>query len=352
MPSVKRPVPKVSEMLMRPPVPERKKTPDSVLAVHQRHLPEFQEVFERSAEETIASMNETGRDVASQPAKHPLSIRSMGVARTSIPVVITNPLGGGLAHISCSVDLLVGLAAEKRGIHVSRMGDVLARLAGEQYDSLHHYASRLIELLRTTQHAETAHVRVQGQLPYLEAIEGVKSKSSLESLGLSIEAEFANGQTQFTQGVIFSHITACPCVQQTYRQSHDDESSSFVNELELRQMPLMTHSQRCRTHVKLRGLAGPMNLLELLDSIDRVAVRCQNTMPREFELLTVFLAHARPQFLEDVLRDLSADLAKTLPDESDSARIVIDSISMESIHDFDLHGQIDTSLAEVRAISR
>jgi hypothetical protein len=30
---------------------------------------------------------------------------------------------------------------------------------------------------------------------------------------------------------------------------------------------------------------------------------------------------------------------------------VIDSISMESIHDFDLHGQIDTSLAEVRAIS-
>ena len=117
-------------------------------------------------------------------------------------------------------------------------------------------------------------------------------------------------------------------------------------------MPLMTHSQRCRTHVKLRGLAGPMNLLELLDSIDRVAVRCQNTMPREFALLTVFLAHARPQVLEDVLRDLSADLAKTLPDESDSARIVIDSISMESIHDFDLHGQIDTSLAEVRAISR
>jgi GTP cyclohydrolase FolE2 len=116
-------------------------------------------------------------------------------------------------------------------------------------------------------------------------------------------------------------------------------------------MPLMTHSQRCRTHVKLRGLAGPLNLLEILDSIDRVAVRCQNTMPREFELLTVFLAHARPQFLEDVLRDLSADLAKTLADEADTARIVIDSISMESIHDFDLHGQIDTSLAEVRAIS-
>jgi hypothetical protein len=34
------------------------------------------------------------------------------------------------------------------------------------------------------------------------------------------------------------------------------------------------------------------------------------------------------------------------------ARIVIDSISMESIHDFDLHGQIDSSLGDVRALSR
>jgi len=344
-------------MLMRPPSaekhssPVRNQNPETPLAVHQRHLPEFQEVFERSAEETIASMNETGRDVASQSAKHPLAIRSMGVARTGIPVVIRNPLGTGWSHLTCNVDLLVGLAAEKRGIHVSRMGDVLARLAGEQYESLHHYATRLIEALRTTQHAESAVVRVSGQLPYLEAIEGVKSKASLESLGLSIEAQYANGKITFTEGIVFSHITACPCVQQTFRQSHADESTQFVHELEVRQMPLMTHSQRCRTHVKLQGLSQPLNVLQILDSIDRVAVRCQNTMPREFELLTVYLAHARPQFLEDVLRDLSADLTKTLADEPDSARILIDSISMESIHDFDLHGQIETSLADVRALS-
>jgi len=339
-------------MLMRPPVSERGETDESPLPVHQRRLPLFHDVFERSAEETIASMNESGRDVANQSAKLPLAIQSMGVARTNIPVVIANPLGSGLAHLTCEVDLLVGLAAEKRGIHVSRMGDVLARLACDEYENLRDYASRLIELLRTTQHATTAKIRVAGNLPYLEAIEGVKSKRSLESLGLSIEAELSRGEVTFTEGLVFSHITACPCVQQTFRQSHGDHSAAFVNEVELRAMPLMTHSQRCRTHARLVGLDGPLDILAALDSIDRVAVRCQNTMPREFELLTVHMAHARPQFLEDVLRDLAVDLATTFSHQSDAARVSIDSISMESIHDFDLHGRIDLSLGEARAAAQ
>ncbi|MFM8288627.1 MAG: GTP cyclohydrolase, FolE2/MptA family, partial [Planctomycetaceae bacterium] len=105
-------------------------------------------------------------------------------------------------------------------------------------------------------------------------------------------------------------------------------------------------------HVKLVGLTKALDIRRLLEAVDKVAVRCQNTMPREFELLTVYLAHARPQFLEDVLRDLSCSLTQMQPDQPGSIRIQIDSISMESIHDFDLHGSIDTTLADVRALSR
>jgi len=322
------------------------------LAVHQRRLPAFDEVFERDAGSTIASMNETGRDVANQSAAHPLALKSMGVVRTAVPVTIRNPLGEGLAHLSCEVHMLVGLAAEKRGIHVSRMGDVVARLAQESFDTLHAYALRLVEELRVTQHASSVQVKVTGSLPYLEGIDGVKSKKSLEAVGLSIEALLVDGKVATTQGVEFSHITACPCVQQTYRQSHEEASHRFVHELEVRKMPLMTHSQRCRTHVKLAGLTKALDIRRLLEAIDKVAVRCQNTMPREFELLTVYLAHAKPQFLEDVLRDLSCALTQMQPDQPGTIRIQIDSISMESIHDFDLHGSIDTTLADVRALSR
>lgn len=308
----------------------------------------FDQTFENSARKTIALMDSSGNDIASQHPQYALSLPKMGVTRQSVPVQIANPLGvGDDAHLACDVAVHVDLSKNRRGIHVSRLGDVIARCTNNRYHSLTDYAVHLAEEVRKTQHSATAQVEIQGVFSYLEKIEGVKTKVSLESLKLSAEAHLSSRGLLTSTGVGFNHITACPCVQETYRHSFGAQSEEFVNEIGRREMPLLTHSQRCSTNVVIRGNHKPVSLVDLLNCIDGVVVRSQNTMPREFELLTVFKAHQKAQFLEDVLRDLLVACRELLRDQTPKTILQIRSVSYESIHDFDLDGEIVCTLAEL-----
>ena len=70
-------------------------------------------------------------------------------------------------------------------------------------------------------------------------------------------------------------------------------------------------------------------------------------MPRELELLTVYRTHARPQFVEDALRDLLRAVHQRIRSVDPAAAITIRATSMESIHDFDISGEITCSVAEL-----
>lgn len=318
---------------------------------HQRSRRGFNQTFARTAEQTIAAMDAGGHDIPNQEARLPLRLRRVGLTRSSIPVRLAAPLGGsGTVELSCDVDAFVDLAAERRGIHVSRIGDLLARLACESYPSLSHYAVRVHDELRAVQESDTATAAVRGVLTYLEAVRGVKNKASLEHLDLAAEAETRDGAATIAQSVGFTHITACPCVQETYRNSFGPEQEALRRAVAESRMPLLTHSQRCRTRITIAGAEGPLPLAPLVACIDQMVVRSQNTLPREFELLNVHRSHAKPQFLEDVIRELTHSVYKLIGLDHPAATIRIHSVSMESIHDFDLEGEIEFSVAELDRI--
>lgn len=321
------------------------------LPSYKRHRSEFHETFERTALETITSMDEGGHDVANQQPTHPLTLRKMGVSRHSVPVMICDPLGSSEAiHMSCNVKIHVSLSSERRGIHVSRLGDNLASLTGILYESLQDYTDRVCKVAFMGQNSADAYVEVEGVFAYLEELNGVKSKRSLESLVLTAASHFVDGCLTHSNGIGFNHITACPCVQATYQQSHSENSTGFLQGLADRRMPLLTHSQRCHTKITTQGMNTPLPVPTLLKCIDSVVVRCQNTMPRELELLTVYRAHKKPQFLEDVLRDLLESLHQELKGQPEGAKVRIQSLSMESIHDFDLDGEIEYSLGDLNLL--
>lgn len=303
------------------------------LPKHQRNRRSFAETFERDHEQTIAAMDAGGGDIPGQTPATPLALGQVGVKREAIPVQIVDPFGSGATvQLPCAVEAKVKLAAERRGIHVSRIGDLLARYSSEVHPSLEDYARRVSEGLRAGQGCEGAVVSVAGTLTYLEDVRGVKQKASLEHLELSARSEIESGLIRSESGVAFSHITACPCVQETLRHSFAKDPEAAA--------PFLTHTQRCRTRVTLAGLGQSTRLPALLACIDAVVVRSQNTLPREFELLNVHRAHAQPQFLEDALRDLMRAFYRLLRADSPEARIRIESVSMESIHDFDMEGKI------------
>jgi GTP cyclohydrolase-4 len=296
-------------------------------------------------------MDRGGHDIPNQSPETPLRLRQIGVKRAAIPVTLADPFGGeGLVQLSCAVEASVGLEMSRRGIHVSRIGDLLARLSGKHYPSLLEYAIELNQGMCHAQGSDTASVSVSGVFTYLENISGVKEKTSLEHLDLAARVTSEDGKMLRCSGLGFSHITACPCVQETYRNSFlKDRDSSARNRGE-KQIPLITHTQRCRTVIRITDAVKIPALPELLSSIDAVVVRNQNTLPREFELLNVHRAHAQPQFLEDVLRDLMLAIYRLVRPHSPEGVIQIRSDSMESIHDFNMEGEIEFSMKELDRI--
>ena len=321
------------------------------LSAHQRSRRAFADTFERDHQQTILAMDQAGADIPNQPPKTALKLKRVGVKRSSIPVQIFDPLGGGqIVQLSCGVEASVSLEAQRRGIHVSRIGDLLAKLSGQVFPSLQEYASQLGELLRTGQKSHAAQVTVQGVFTYLEKVSGMKEKASLEHLELFAAAELDGDHPAFSSGIGFNHLTACPCVQETYRNSFLPDKPRPHSAGEEQHIPLLTHSQRCRTRVMISGVTETPPLPELLACIDAIVVRSQNTLPRDLELLNVFRAHAAAQFIEDALRDLLLGLYQVVRKRSAEGAISIQSISFESIHDFDLEAEIECSLRELDEI--
>lgn len=320
-----------------------------VLPTHTRPAPDFQATFGRSAEDTLAGMNAAGDDVPDQSPRHALALTRVGITRTAIPLVIVNPFDTpGTVHLSCSVEAHVGLESGRRGIHVSRLGHVLAELAERPHASMHAYAIALCERVAEVQHASQAEVAVSGVLSYVEHVGGVSQRSSIEHVTLSAEVRHREGRTDAGHGIAFSHITACPCVQQTYRHALAGPGGDALAARDAR-LPQPTHTQRCHTRIAIGPCATPVPLDRLLAVVDGIVVRSRNTLPRDLELMAVHRAHREPQFVEDVLRDLLAAVHGLIRDEHPDATIRIRSTSQESIHDFDLDGEV---VASVRDLDR
>jgi GTP cyclohydrolase-4 len=323
-----------------------------VLPQHTRPARDFQATFGRSAEDTLAGMKAAGDDVPDQPPVHALAVARVGLTRTSVPIVIANPFGTpGTVHVACNVDAHVGLPPDRRGIHVSRIGHVLAELADQPHASLHAYAISLCERVAEVQQCDTAEVAVSGVLSYVEHVGGASKRASIEHLTLSAEATRRDGRTEAGHGLGFNHITACPCVQQTYRHAGAGPDGEGIAALDARR-PLATHTQRCHTRIAIGPCAAPVPLDALLAVVDRVVVRCRNTLPRDLELMAVHRAHDEPQFVEDVLRDLFAAVHGLIRDEHPDATIRIRATSQESIHDFDLDGEVVASVRELDRAGR
>jgi GTP cyclohydrolase IV len=309
----------------------------------------FSEVFGVSADSVISSMNHSGDDIPEQEPKYNISLNSVGVTRNNIPVQILDPFGSGeVVQVSCSVVAETSVPYYKRGIHMSRIGDIFAKLTQKVFVSLQDYSLNVANLLTDLEYGGLSKVEVKGELCYLEQVEGwkaEKNKVSLEHLGLTATTS-TKQENNYTQnaGIEISNITACPCVQSTYRHALLQSNSELDKRLIID--PLITHSQRCRTKVEILNIHGQVNIpiKEILNQIDMGIVRVQNTLPREYELLMVYQAHKNPQFIEDVVREIAVKVAQVTHETFPTGSIKVTSESIESIHDFNIQALLEDSI--------
>jgi GTP cyclohydrolase-4 len=318
----------------------------SKMAIYVRPGEKFSDVFGSSGREVIAAMDEAGDDIAHQKPEHRLTLASAGVTRTQVPVSIADPLESSLQTlVYCDVVALTEVPAHKRGIHMSRMSDCIARLSGGSFRSLQEYASALAEKIRHGQYGGPTTINVSCSYSYLEQIPGRtpdKDKISLENIGLRAGSRQTRGEDRQTAGITLTNITACPCVQQTLKHATLEDA---------RLLPTLTHSQRCETSFSVEDITGLLPVKELLESLDSVLVRTRNTLPREYEALLVYNAHRSPQFMEDVVRQAMMGGYNVLKDLFPESRLRVSSRCMESIHAFDITCELEFSIRDLRDLN-
>ncbi|HEX8186016.1 MAG TPA: GTP cyclohydrolase, FolE2/MptA family [Blastocatellia bacterium] len=313
------------------------------MAIYTRPEPRFADVFGKTGRETIASMDASGDDIAYQKPKNKLTLPSAGVSRSNVPVLLNDLFdSNSRAQLSCDVVVLTEVPATKRGIHLSRISDCIARLSDKSFSSLQDYASALAERVMSSQYGGHTSAKVSGLYTYFEQVPGRtpdKDKLSLESIGLKASSLQARNTSVQSAGLVFTNITACPCVQQTLKHA----SPEGVGEL-----PTLTHSQRCETSLSVERITGTLPVKSLLEALDAVVVRTRNTLPREYEALLVHRAHQTPQFMEDVVRQVLVTGFEHLKDRFAESSLRVTSRCMESIHAFDITCELEYSVRELR----
>jgi GTP cyclohydrolase FolE2 len=322
-------------------------------ATEAQGVPMFERVIGADSALTLAAMDAAGDDVANARPAVPIRIGEVGMRRRDVLVTVRDPFDERRdVQAVCTVDLAASVPVTHRGLHLSRIGDELAKRTGTRYADVIDYSAALAQSIAARQYGG-ATVAVWARVPYVETLPaqpGCEPKQSLEHLETMARTTVTERQSTTDVAIRVRHIVACPCVQNTY--AHAIRVKNGGARSEAARGPLLTHSQRCVTTVTLRRIAGAWSASESLAALDAVLIRTRNTLSREHELVCVYRAHAHPQFIEDALRSAAAAMVRALGPATTVGRLSARARSLESIHEFDLCASLALGRSACAALRR
>jgi GTP cyclohydrolase FolE2 len=310
----------------------------ALLPVFQRRARRFEDTFGVGLPKVLTAISDADDDPVAGEPRVGIDLRSVGYTRGGILIQIDDPFGSGRA-VQCIATVRIGstVPATRRGLHMSRIGDALARSVMDPYPDLMAYARALGRAVCQSQYGRRTVIAVRARVPYVEEVTlDPMHKMSLEHLQLlaTVRVDDSHGSNERREaGMRFSHMVACPCVQTVY--GYTRAARRMTSMASDASDPGFTHSQRCVTTVIARGVREPLPVPRVLEEIDTVLVRTMSTLPRGSELSMVYEAHRRPQFVEDALREALWAVYRALGGGT-FACLYGKSTSVESIHDFDL----------------
>ena len=212
-----------------------------------------------------------------------------------------------------------------------------------------HIARRICD----TQKQDRATVELSGEVIVRRdtAVTGLPNYNTVTVIGQAT----AGDVEQAGLGLRATIMSACPCMQ-TY--SLDELARTFDLTIDdpkevIKRVPIATHSQKGSVRAVLSGVPGELEQvsLDMLYQIFGSATHLTSELlkrPDEYDM--VRRAHLRPQFVEDVVRDVLSEIYTTLGEYPDTVKLNIEAESYESIHGHDIQAETSLTLAQLRTI--
>ena len=252
-------------------------------------------------------------DVQGSEDRRKIAIDKVGIKAIRHPVRVA-VRGGGVQHTIATFNMYVGLPHQFKGTHMSRFVEILN--AHEHEISVASFEVMLDEML-TRLEAESGHIEMN--FPYfINKAAPVSGVQSLMDYDITFTGDIgARRKKCMTMKAVVPVTSLCPC-------------SKKISDYG-------AHNQRSHVTIAART-SGFVWIEELVDYAEKHA-SCElyGLLKRPDEKFVTERAYDNPKFVEDLVRDIAADLNR-------DKRIdwyVVESENFESIHNHSAYALIE-----------
>jgi GTP cyclohydrolase I len=251
-------------------------------------------------------------DVQSSEDRRKLAIDQVGIKAIRHPIRIAER-SGGTQNTIAMFNMYVGLPHQFKGTHMSRFVEILN--AHEREISVDTFKVMLDEMV---ERLEAQSGRIEMSFPYFITKAAPVSKvKSLMDYEVTFAGEIAKGEKCFRMKVVVPVTSLCPC-------------SKRISDYG-------AHNQRSHVTITART-KGFVWIEELVGYAEKHASsELYGLLKRPDEKFVTERAYDNPRFVEDMVRDVAADLNRDKRIES----YVVESENFESIHNHSAYALIE-----------
>lgn len=251
-------------------------------------------------------------DVQGSADKRQIAIDKVGVKSIRHPVRVAEK-GGGVQHTIAMFNMYVGLPHHFKGTHMSRFLEILN--AYEREISVESFKVMLEDMVVRLE-AESGVIEMT--FPYfINKAAPVSGVQSLMDYEVTFVGEIKNGQRFFNMKVLVPVTSLCPCSKNI---------SAYG-----------AHNQRSHVTISART-SGFVWIEDLIDCAEKHASsQLYGLLKRPDEKFVTEYAYDHPKFVEDMVRDIAADLNR----DPRILYYVVESENFESIHNHSAYALIE-----------
>ncbi len=243
-----------------------------------------------------------------------IAINRVGIKSIRHPVKILDRTGG-IQHTIAVFNMYVSLPHNFKGTHMSRFVEILN--SHEREISVENFPVMLREMVRKLE-AETGHIEMN--FPYfINKSAPVSGVQSLIDYDVTLIGEICHGEIASTIKVVVPVTSLCPCSKKiSDRGAHNQRSH-------------VTVTARILEHVWIE------EIVQLVES--QASCELYGLLKRPDEKFVTERAYDNPKFVEDMVRDVAAQLNA----ENRIHSYVVESENFESIHNHSAYALIENT---------
>jgi len=268
------------------------------------------------------------------------------------------------------ISAYIGLPAEQRGVHMSRTSETIEEVINEAIykptPTIELVGDRIVKkLMDRHPYTSKAEVKLEGKIiVQLRENHERNIQKSYEINSLVKAIRTSTGEIDYTYliGVSALGMTVCPCAKEM-SQEYAEEIIKTRKDINISQedidklinlLPFASHNQRSKGTIIVEMKDLEIHKIDVLDIInvieESMSGKIQSILKRPDEAELVRIAHLKPLFAEDVIREMAKNFVlRGFSNLDDDLNITFKILSMESIHPYNVYACVEITLGELKS---